>query len=142
MLEKAMRLCDAAFGVLWAYEGDRYRAAAAHGAPVAFVEFLRQPLQLHYHPGSGLERALRGENLVINDDMAAEEAYRADDPLRRAIVSWAVLAAMSSLRCARTRRYWAQLPSIARKCGRSRTSRLRCYKISPRRRSLRWRTRG
>jgi GAF domain-containing protein len=86
MLERAMRLCEAAFGVLWAYEGDRYRAAAVHGAPVAFVEFLRQPLQLHYHPGSGLERALGGENLVINDDMAAEEAYRADDPLRRAIV--------------------------------------------------------
>jgi two-component system, NtrC family, sensor kinase len=86
MLEKAMRLCEAAFGVLWAYEGDRYRAAAVHGAPVAFVEFLRQPLLPHYDPGSGLERALRGEDLVITDDMAAEEIYRHGDPLRRAIV--------------------------------------------------------
>jgi class 3 adenylate cyclase len=86
MLERAMRLCEAAFGVLWAYEGDRYRTVAVHGAPVAFVEFLRQPLQPHYHTGSGLERALRGENLVINDDMLAEEAYRSGDPLRRAIV--------------------------------------------------------
>jgi GAF domain-containing protein len=86
MLEKAMRLCEAAFGVLWAYEGDRYRAAAMHGAPVAFVEFLSQPLLLHHDPGSGLERALRGENLVVNDDMAAEEIYRHGDPLRRAIV--------------------------------------------------------
>ena len=85
MLHRAMRLCEAAFGVLWAYEGDRYRAAAVHGAPVAFVEFLRQPLPAHHNPGSGLERALRGEDLVINDDMAAEEIYRQGDPLRRAI---------------------------------------------------------
>ena len=86
MLEKAMRLCEAAFGVLWAYEGNRYRAAAVRGAPLAFAEFLRQPLLPHYDPGSGLERALRGEDLVINDDMAAEEIYRHGDPLRRAIV--------------------------------------------------------
>jgi adenylate cyclase len=86
MLEKATRLCEAAFGVLWAYEGGCYRAAAVRGAPPAFVEFLRQPLQPHYHLGTGLERALRGENLVINDDMSAEEAYQSGDPMRRAIV--------------------------------------------------------
>jgi adenylate cyclase len=86
MLEKAMRLCEAAFGVLWAYEGGGYRAGAVRGAPDAFVEFLRQPLQPHYHPGTGLERALRGEDLVINYDMSAEEAYQSDDPMRRAIV--------------------------------------------------------
>jgi transcriptional regulator with GAF, ATPase, and Fis domain len=57
MLEKAMRLCEAAFGVLWAYEGNRYRAAAVRGAPLAFAEFLRQPLLPHYDPESGLERA-------------------------------------------------------------------------------------
>jgi GAF domain-containing protein len=86
MLERAMRLCEAAFGVLWTYEGDRYRAAAVRGAPAAFAEFLRQPLLPHYHSGTGLERALRGENLVINEDMSAEGAYRHGDPMRRAIV--------------------------------------------------------
>lgn len=91
MLERAMRLCEAAFGVLWTYEGDRYRAAAVRGAPPAFVEFLRQPLQPHYDPGTGLERALRGESLVINEDMSAEGAY--------------VVSSMS--RCDRT---WRPLP--------------------------------
>ncbi|HXP02746.1 MAG TPA: GAF domain-containing protein, partial [Stellaceae bacterium] len=86
MLERAMRLCEAAFGVLWTYEGDRYRAAAVRGAPPAFIEFLRQPLQPHYDPGTGLERALRGESLVINEDMSAEGAYGHGDPMRRAIV--------------------------------------------------------
>ena len=86
ILEKAMRLCEAAFGVLWAYEGDRYRAAAVRGAPRAFVEFLRQPLQPHYHSGTGLERTLPGEDLIINYDMSAEESYQSADPMRRAIV--------------------------------------------------------
>ena len=46
MLERAMRLCEAAFGVLWAYEGGNYRAAAVRGAPRAFVEFLRRGCQV------------------------------------------------------------------------------------------------
>jgi len=89
ILEKAMRRCEAAFGVLWAYEGDRYRAAAVRGAPRAFVEFLRQPLQPHYHSETGLERALRGEDLILNYDMSGEEAYQSGDPMRRAIVDLA-----------------------------------------------------
>jgi GAF domain-containing protein len=86
MLEKAMRLCGAAFGVLWTYDRDRYHAAAVHGAPPAFVESVSQPFLPPYHPGSGLGRVLRGEDLVIVDDMGAEEIYRSGDPLRRAIV--------------------------------------------------------
>src|SRR5208282_5125541 len=85
MLERAMRLCEGAFGVLWTYDGDRYYAAAVHGAP-AFVEFLRQPRLPPYHPGSGLGSILRGEDLTIHNDMAAEEIYQSGDELRRAIV--------------------------------------------------------
>jgi adenylate cyclase len=86
MLERAMRLCEAAFGMLWTYDGTRYHAPAVHGAPPAFVEFVRQPQLPPYHPGSGLGRMLQGEDLVVHEDMAAEEAYRVGDPLRRAIV--------------------------------------------------------
>jgi two-component system NtrC family sensor kinase len=86
MLERAMRLCEAAFGVLWTYDRDRYYAAVVHGAPGAFVKFLRQPRLPPYHPSSGLGRMLLGEDLAINADMSAEEIYRSGDPLRRAIV--------------------------------------------------------
>ena len=43
MLEKAMRLCEAAFGVLWTYDGERSKPAALRGVPPAFAEFERSP---------------------------------------------------------------------------------------------------
>ena len=85
MLEKAMHLCEAAFGIFWTYEDGRFHAPALRGVPPAFAEFLRKPLG-PFHPGSGLTRLLRGEDLIINEDMSAEETYRAGDALRRAIV--------------------------------------------------------
>jgi GAF domain-containing protein len=86
MLEKAIRLCDSAFGVLWTYDGDGYCASAVHGAPPAFVEFVRQPQRPPFHPGSGLGRILRGEEVAIVNDMSAEEIYRSGDALRHALV--------------------------------------------------------
>jgi PAS domain S-box-containing protein len=85
MLEKAMHLCEAAFGILWTYEESRFYAPALRGVPPAFAEFLRKPLG-PFHPGSGLMRVLEGEDLIINEDMAEEEIYHAGDALRKAIV--------------------------------------------------------
>ena len=40
MLEKAIRLCEAAFGTLWTYDGTCVHAAALHNVPPIFSEFL------------------------------------------------------------------------------------------------------
>src|SRR5215475_8795244 len=40
MLDKALTLCDAAFGVLWTRDGESFRAAALHRVPAAFADLL------------------------------------------------------------------------------------------------------
>jgi PAS domain S-box-containing protein len=88
MLEKALGLCGAAFGALWTYDGERVHAAAVHGAPPAFEEFLtRAPHPVG--PDNAHGRLLRGEPVVHIADVAQDEAYRSGDPVRRNLVELA-----------------------------------------------------
>jgi len=85
MLEKALGLCGAAFGALWTYDGERVHAAAVHGAPPAFEEFLtRAPHPVG--PDNAHGRLLRGEPVVHIADVAQDEAFRSGDPVRRNLV--------------------------------------------------------
>ena len=85
MLEKAMRLCEAAFGTLWTYDGDRFRSVAQRGVPGPYADYLA-----HNAPpasaGTGRARILRGEPFVHVADLKDEEPYRSGDPHRRAMV--------------------------------------------------------
>jgi two-component system NtrC family sensor kinase len=85
MLEKAMHLCGAAFGILWTYDGEWIRAAAVHGATAAYAQFLTST---PHRPGleNAHGRLLRGERFVHIADAGADAAYWSDDPLRRATV--------------------------------------------------------
>jgi two-component system NtrC family sensor kinase len=85
MLEKAMQLCEAAFGGLWMFEGDRYVAVALQGVPQRYAAFLTETTVMP-GPGTAPYRLLHGERLVHNIDLASEEPYRAGDPQRRALV--------------------------------------------------------
>jgi two-component system, NtrC family, sensor kinase len=40
MLEKATRLCDAAFGAMWTYDGERFDAVAHRNTPARLTEFI------------------------------------------------------------------------------------------------------
>jgi len=84
MLEKATRLCQAASGVMWTYDGECLHAAALRGVPPPFAEYLREPFRPH--PEMALGHVLMGEPLVISRDLGAEELYQSGNPLRRAIV--------------------------------------------------------
>jgi GAF domain-containing protein len=84
MLEKATRLCEAAFGLMSTYDGEHYHTVATHGVGPEYAEFLRAPP--HPDPESGLGRIERGEDFVLFDDIADTEIYRNGDPRLRAIV--------------------------------------------------------
>ena len=85
MLDRALHLCGAAFGILWTYDGEWIHAAAIRGATAAFAEFLTS---VPHPPGrdNAHGRLLRGERFVHIADAEADAAYRSDDPLRRATV--------------------------------------------------------
>jgi GAF domain-containing protein len=81
MLEKATSLCEAAFGILWTYDGARYHATAFRNVPHAYAEFLRQPPMASSEPPLG--RIAAGEALAHIPDMAAEEIFGLGSPLIR-----------------------------------------------------------
>jgi PAS domain S-box-containing protein len=85
VLDKAMRSCGAAFGILAIYEGRQVRTAATRGVPAAFVEF-RKNNPPDYGPGTAPARVLAGEHVVHVVDLQDEDIYRTGDPNRRAIV--------------------------------------------------------
>ena len=84
MLEKAMQLCEVAFGVLRTYDGERLNAVAMRGVPDAYTDFAREPL--FPSPDTGLGRILHGESLVHIADIRDDEVYRSGDRLRVATV--------------------------------------------------------
>src|SRR4051812_23614824 len=86
MLEKAMRLCEAAFGVLATYDGERYQTAATRGVPAAYAEY-RMQNPPEYGPGTGPARVLAGERVIHVVDLKDEQVYRSGEPNRRAMVN-------------------------------------------------------
>jgi two-component system, NtrC family, sensor kinase len=85
MLEKAMRLCGAAFGQLATYDGEHLRTAATRGLPAAFAEYRRNNPP-PYGPGTTPARILEGERVIRTDDLKAEPVYQSGESNRRALV--------------------------------------------------------
>jgi two-component system, NtrC family, sensor kinase len=86
ILEKALGLCGAAFGILWTYDGAQMHAAATNRAMApALAEFVtRSPYPVGRNNAHA--RLLQGETMVHLADVTDDEAYRSGDPLRRALV--------------------------------------------------------
>ena len=84
MLEKAMRLCEAAFGHLLLFDGGTYRAVAKRNLPEAFAEFLQEPQPIS--PNGSIARIMLGAPLVQIVDISADEITQMSNPGRRAMV--------------------------------------------------------
>ena len=140
ILEKATRLCEAAFGVLWTYDGELYPRGCADGAS-ALAEFcMSQPP--HAARQARLGGTSRGEDVIHIADLAASEALCTAQP--RSACRRRLGGARTLCRVA-LRKEGALLglfTSIVKRFGRLPTNRSRCCRISRRRRSSRWRMRG
>jgi signal transduction histidine kinase len=74
MLENAVRICEAKFGVLFRYEGGRFRAAAWLGVPSAYEASLRERGAFRPDERAPLDRLLRTNELVHTADELAESS--------------------------------------------------------------------
>ncbi len=72
MLENAVRICEAKFGVLFRYNGSRFQLAAWLGVPLAYAESLRQRGSFRPDDGTPLHRLLGTRELVHTADELAE----------------------------------------------------------------------
>src|SRR6516164_8278621 len=76
MLEKATRLCEAPFGILRTWDGERFHFGAVHGEP-RFHDWVRQrgPIRAEVD-ASPIGRILAGEPVVSFADVPGDEGYR------------------------------------------------------------------
>ena len=80
MLENAVRICEAKFGVLYLSEGDGFRVAAMRNAPPAYAELRRrEPVMRRPNPRTAIGRAAATKQTVQIADVEAEPGYF--DPL-------------------------------------------------------------
>src|SRR5918998_5723986 len=70
MLEKALRLCEAAFGSLLRFDGKFFRRAAIRNFPPPLAE-RDQPIPPF--PGSALERLTWGEPYAMIEDITVDQ---------------------------------------------------------------------
>ncbi len=82
MLQKALDLCEAAFGGLFVRDGERFYAAATAGLSPEFSAFIRKPFVPA--PDSTFRRAIRGESIIHISDVS--QVSIASNPQRKALV--------------------------------------------------------
>jgi GAF domain-containing protein len=74
MLEKAVRICDAAFGNIYRWDGDALHLFAMHNTPPGFADFRRRS-PLPSDPQTATGRAIATKTAVHVADLAVEQAY-------------------------------------------------------------------
>jgi two-component system, NtrC family, sensor kinase len=85
MLEKALDLCDAPYGILWNYDGELFEIAAQRGVPTEFLDTM-SGRQRPTSPETTRGRLVSGERVVHITNLGADLLYQTGDPHRRALV--------------------------------------------------------
>ncbi len=79
MLENAVRICGAKFGILYLSEGDGFRTVAMHEVPRAFAEKRRREPFFRPPAGSPLGRIVRTKQVAHLADITTEQGYAEGD---------------------------------------------------------------
>ena len=87
MLEKAMRLCQAAFGELHTFDGERYVPGVTKGVPAPYSNYRAQHTRGGaIRLGTIFDRIRSGLRYVHITDLMSESLYHDGDPGRHAMV--------------------------------------------------------
>ena len=87
MLEKAMRLCQAAFGELHTFDGERYVPGVTKGVPAPYSNYRAQHTRGgEIRLGTIFDRIRSGLRYVHITDLMSESLYHEGDPGRHAMV--------------------------------------------------------
>src|SRR5262245_14688211 len=82
MLENALRICEAKFGHLLLYDGERFHATHLHDVPASYREFWRQHGPIKPSSNTGLARLASTKQVAHIPDLKADSAYAEREPLR------------------------------------------------------------
>lgn len=83
VLDHALEICEAEFGILFEYLGDlRYRAMQSRNIAPAFGRWLEEQGVFQVDPGTGLGRVATSLHSVNIADVRGEDVYRSRAPLR------------------------------------------------------------
>ena len=85
MLGKALTLCDATYGCLLTFDGDRFHNVAGRGHP-EFFAWVRQQGPARPAPGTTLAQIVSGKDVVQVGNIVDDDVYRVGVPARRALV--------------------------------------------------------
>jgi len=72
MLENALRICEAKFGLLFRFDGTRFHPAAGVGTPPEYAEFIKQRGAFMPVPGSRLDQVMQVKQVSHTTDHAAD----------------------------------------------------------------------
>jgi len=86
MLGNAMRICDAKFGHILLYDGERFHATHLHDVPRSYRAFWDKHGPIAPKPNTGLGRLAHTKQVIHIPDLKLDPAYAAREPLRIATV--------------------------------------------------------
>ena len=84
MLANAMQICEAKFGILYAFTNGQFRAISWMGVPSRYAEFVKQSRV--WGPETGLGQIVQSREVVHIRDVVESRAYSEGDPSQVATV--------------------------------------------------------